>query len=84
MQDRDRTVARNRQTLRRLTVAAAGAAIGLNAVLLIQTSVIQVGPGAVQDAIVSFFGAVFPGGGLRAAQPPAAPSASPLVVTGAS
>ena len=86
MEDRERRVARRRQTLRRLTITAASAAIGLNAALFAQTSIAQLGAGGVQDAVISIFDAVFPSAGLRpSTQPPtSAPSASPLTVTGAS
>ena len=86
MEDRDRRADRRRQALRRLTITAAAAAIGLNVGLFAQTGIAQLGPAGVQDAIVSIFDAVFPSASLRpSSQPPeAAPSASPLTVTGAS
>jgi len=75
-----------RRTLRQLTLATAIAAVALNLVLLVQTTLSTPGSGDVQDAIISLLGGVFPGGGLRAAPSPpaAAPTASPHAVTGAS
>jgi hypothetical protein len=70
-------------TVRRLTAGAAVGAVALTAVLSMQAG--SAGLGGVQDAIVSFVGAVFPGGGLRSAPPPApAPGATPVAVTGGS
>ncbi|MHB8587783.1 MAG: hypothetical protein ACYDA0_02895 [Candidatus Dormibacteraceae bacterium] len=64
-----------RALLRRLTIAAAVAAVGLNAALFLQTWFSQMGTGEVQDAIVSAVGGLFPGSGL---QPPSQlPSPSP-------
>jgi hypothetical protein len=73
-----------RETLRRLTATAAVAAAGLTAILFAQTG--QVGPGAVDSAIVSFINAFLPTAGL---QPPSqapgpSPGARPIVTTGGS
>ncbi|MHB8610955.1 MAG: hypothetical protein ACYDAL_00810 [Candidatus Dormibacteraceae bacterium] len=64
-----------RALLRRLTIAAAVTAVGLNAALFLQAWFTQAGPGELQDAIVSAVGGLFPGSGL---QPPSKlPSPSP-------
>ena len=83
---RRRRFTNQREALRRLTVGAAVAATGLNAVLFVQTGLDQSGAAAVQNAIVSAVNAVFPGAGL---QPPAnlpspSPSTRPIATTGGS
>lgn len=74
------------QALRRLTVGAAVAAAGLNALLFTQTGLEQVGAGGLQQEIVSMVEGVFPGAGLRpAASPPTpSPNGRPVATTGAS
>jgi hypothetical protein len=83
---RRRTPGDQRETLRRLTVTVAVAAAGLNAVLFAQTGIGQVGPGAFENAIVSFINAFVPGAPLQppAQAPSPGPGASPVVTTGGS
>jgi hypothetical protein len=72
--------------LRHLTVAAAMAALGLNAVLFVQTGLGQVGAENVDSAISSLINALFPSGGLQppSQAPTPAPRASPIATTGGS
>jgi hypothetical protein len=82
---RRRRITNQRDALRQLTVGAAAAAVGLNAVLFVQTVVDQTGAGAVQDAIVSAVNAVFPGAGLqRPGSPPSSSPHAPIATTGGS
>lgn len=79
---RSRKPGDNRNTLRRMTVTAAVAATGLNTVLFFQTASAQLGPGAVQSAIVATVNALFPG---TNPQPPSPGSGgTPVVTTGGS
>lgn len=77
----------DRETLHRLTVRAAIAAVILNAALFLQTGISQFGPVDVSSAVVSFANALFPGrGGL---QPPSetprpAPTGTAVVTSGGS
>jgi hypothetical protein len=75
-----------RTTLRRLTVSAAVAAAGLNAVLFAQAGLEQLGPGDFQSAIISAFAGLFPRGGLQPSSqaPTPAPGATPIATTGGS
>jgi hypothetical protein len=66
----------DRASLRRLTVAAAVAAIGLNGFLFLQTAAGPLGSGDVGKTIASLINAVFPGSGL------AAPAVTPRPVPG--
>jgi hypothetical protein len=72
--------------LRRVTVTAAVAAIGLNAVLFLQTAAGPLGAGDPTKAIVSLINAVLPGSGLGApaASPLPVPGATPIAVSGGS
>jgi hypothetical protein len=70
-----------RQTLRRITVTSAAAAVGLNALLFAQTGISQLGPGELQSAIVSAISAFFPGTNLRPPSQSPSPSPGPAVVT---
>jgi hypothetical protein len=82
---RRRRITNQRDALRNLTVGAAAAAVGLNAVLFVQTGVGQSGVGAVQEAIVSAVNALFPGAGLQ--RPGSLPTSSPhapIATTGGS
>jgi hypothetical protein len=73
------------RALRRLTVSAAVAAVGLNVALMVETEASRPGAGSVQDEVVSALAVVFPGIGLRAGPTPSpAPTARPHAVTGAS
>lgn len=83
---RRRRPADQRSTLRRVTVSAAVAAAGLNAVLFAQIGIAQSGPGAVQDAIISAVAGLFPRGGLQppAQAPTPAPGTNPVATTGGS
>lgn len=83
---RRRRPADQRWTLRRVTVFAAVAATGLNAVLFAQTGIEQSGPAAVQDAIISAVAGLFPRGGLQppAQAPTPAPGTNPVATTGGS
>jgi len=83
---RRRRITNQREALRQLTVGAAVAAAGLNAVLFVQTGVDQSGAAAVQDAIVSVVNGLFPGAGLKppANQPTPSPNARPIATTGGS
>lgn len=76
----------NRSTLRSVTVIAAVAAAGLNAVLFAQIGIEQSGTGSVQDAIVSAVNGLFPRGGLQAPAnvPTPAPGTTPVATTGGS
>jgi len=58
----------------------------MTTLLFAQTGLGQAGPGAVQDAIASAINAFFPGANLRPPEkgPGAAPSATPVVVSGGS
>ncbi|HUY73353.1 MAG TPA: hypothetical protein VMW11_02460 [Candidatus Dormibacteraeota bacterium] len=69
-----------------MTVAAAVAAAGLNAVLFAQAGIQQSGPGAVQDSIIAAVNGLFPRGGLQPpGQPPTpAPGTIPVATTGGS
>ena len=67
--------AEERGLLRWLTIAVALAATGLNAVLFLEIGAGQLGPGGVQDAIVSAIGGLFPGTGLH--PPSRLPTPSP-------
>jgi hypothetical protein len=75
-----------RESLGRLTVATAVAAVGLNAVLFLQTGIGQMGQAGVDQAILSVINAFMPGTGLRApAQGPSpSPGVRPVVTTGGS
>ena len=80
-----RRAADQRQTLGQLTVAAAVAAVGLNAVLFLQTGIAQLGPAGVDQAILSVVNALVPGTGLRPpAQGPSPSPGRPVVTTGGS
>jgi hypothetical protein len=83
---RRRNSAEERDRLRRLTVAAAIAAIGLNSVLFLQTAAGSLGSADPTAAIVSLIQAVFPGRGLGApaGTPSPAPGATPIAVSGGS
>lgn len=73
-----------RETLRRLTVTVTVAAVLLNAVLFVQTSVTQLSPADVNNAILATIGALLPGS-VRAPGNQPAPTPSPAVaVTGGS
>lgn len=76
----------NRSTLRSVTVTAAVAAAGLNAVLFAQIGIEQSGIGSVQGAIVSAVNGLFPRSGLQAPAnvPTAAPGTTPVATTGGS
>ena len=75
-----------RSTLRRVTVFAAIAATGLNAVLFAQVGVHQSGAGALQDSIIAAVNGLFPRGGLQPPReaPNAAPGTTPVATTGGS
>ena len=81
-----RRAADQRETLGRLTVATAVAAVGLNAVLFLQTGIGQLGQAGVDQAILSVINVFAPGTGLRpAAQGPSpSPGVRPVVTTGGS
>ncbi|HEY0830492.1 MAG TPA: hypothetical protein VGE99_05065 [Candidatus Dormibacteraeota bacterium] len=80
-----RRAADRRQTLGQLTVAAAVAAVGLNAALFLQTGVAQLGPAGVDRAILSIINVLVPGTGLRPpAQGPSPSLGRPVVTTGGS
>lgn len=83
---RRRRPASEGETLRRLTVTAAVAAIFLNTTLFFQTAISQLGPGDVTGAIVSLARAVFPEGGVQAPSqsPQSTPGVRPVVTTGGS
>jgi hypothetical protein len=76
----------DRESLRRLTVAAAVTAIGLNALLFLQTAAGPLGSGDVGKTIASLISAVFPGSGLAspAATPSPAPGFKPHAISGPS
>jgi hypothetical protein len=75
-----------RETLGRLTVATAVAAVGLNAVLFLQTGIANVGQAGVDQAILSVVSAFMPGTGLRppVQGPSPSPGVRPVVTTGGS
>ncbi|MEA2654858.1 MAG: hypothetical protein QOI23_223 [Chloroflexota bacterium] len=75
-----------RDRLRRLTVYVAIAAIGLNAVLFLQSAAGWLGSGDVGGAIVSLIAGIFPGSGVAApnTNPSPAPGATPIAVSGGS
>jgi hypothetical protein len=81
-----RRAADQRETLGRLTVATAVAAVGLNAVLFLQTGIAQLGQGGVDQAILSVVNAFMPGTGLRppVQGPSPSPGVRPVVTTGGS
>jgi hypothetical protein len=81
-----RRAADHRETLRRLTVASAVAAVGLNAALFLQTAVGQLGPAEVDRTVLSVLNAFLPGSTLQppAEAPSPAPGAGPVVTTGGS
>lgn len=83
---RRRNPTEERDRLRRLTVAIAVAAIGLDAVLFLQTAAGSLGAGDPTKAIVALISAVFPGSGLAAPSqtPSPAPGATPIAISGAS
>lgn len=74
-----------RGLLRWITITVAVAATGLNAVLFLQIGASQLGPGGLQDAIVSAIGGLFPGTGLHPpSQLPTASPGSAVVASGGS
>jgi len=73
--------AEERGLLRWLTIAVAVAATGLNAILFLQIGASQLGPGGLQDAIVSAIGGLFPGTGLHPPSQLPTPSPDSGVVT---
>jgi len=75
-----------RETLGRLTAAAAVAAVGLNAALFLQTGIGQLGPAGVDQAILSIINVFVPGTGLRppAQEPSPSPGVRPVVTSGGS
>jgi hypothetical protein len=83
---RRRNPAEDRERLRRVTVGAAVAAVGLNSVLFLQTAAGPLGSGDVGKTVASVINAVFPGSGLAqpAATPLPLPGATPLAVSGGS
>jgi hypothetical protein len=83
---RGRRASDQRGTVRRLTAATTVGALGLGTFLFVQTAAEQAGPGALQTAVVSAIGALFPAAGLRppAGPPAASPRATPIAITGGS
>jgi hypothetical protein len=75
-----------RALLRRLTVYVAIAAVGLNAILFLQSAAGWFGSGDPGSAIVSLIAGIFPGSNLRAPDtaPSPAPGATPIAVSGGS
>src|ERR1700694_585171 len=74
-----------RERLRRLTTAAAIAAIGLNAVLFLQTAAGSLGSGDLGATVASLISAVLPGSGAApSATPRPVPGVTPHVVSGGS
>jgi len=74
-----------RERLRRLTAAAAVAAIGLNAVLFLQTAAGSLGSGDLGTTVASLISALLPGSGAApSATPRPAPGVTPHVVSGGS
>ncbi|MFI5283157.1 MAG: hypothetical protein ACHQ0J_08510 [Candidatus Dormibacterales bacterium] len=73
-----------RATLRRLTVTGAALAVGLNAILFVQTGMSQVTAGSVDSQIIAFINGLFPGSTVHQPAQAPTPGANPVVTTGAS